>query len=371
MRGLGYTTPAGHTNTWNRAYVLDPHFSTLLVNINGPSDPGEWFVILTFMRLDIKTNEWGRGWDGGQVRFRDMGSALSFVQKLDQTLKAEHVTPETLRQAFPELNIRWEHYFYQKPIREARQLVLELGGAINVWLDPKGIPHRCSGHAEGAAELLGKKLDPAHYFSQARALYQALFDRRWVRVAVQHDSKWLMVDYQLPMTRAQWDWVENKAVDDKLLIVNDQQQAIADYREARDAAKVVACNLLEDENEEEIRDYLDHATNWIAWVKANGFVSVYAPTMDVYKRKVQGPLGTFITLVYMSPEFDQETHKVKGDTLLIDTRLSGGVFHHYLRLQPIQLSAVYPEVVKVLETAQSLGQAMDALQVIAYNENQR
>lgn len=133
---------------------------------------------------------------------------------------------------------RWQELqgeSYQAESITARRL-FELGGAVNYWLDPKGLPHESGGyHVVWAVNnVLHWKLPAAkagtNYHEIQDSVYMEMFKRGWMRVAIQHDEKWMMVESRQNIS-AQWEWVYKTAQKEKLQVVDDQQNNIIDFRE--------------------------------------------------------------------------------------------------------------------------------------------
>jgi hypothetical protein len=68
-------------------------------------------------------------------------------------------------------------------------------------------------------------------------VYLAMYKKGWMRIAVQHEEKWLMVDGPRGNTR-QWTWINEMAGNAKLRIVDDQYETINDYRDEADRVEV-------------------------------------------------------------------------------------------------------------------------------------
>lgn len=118
-------------------------------------------------------------------------------------------------------------------VAESLEPVMEMGGAVNIWLSPAGKPYYCADHAEWAAsEVLKKPLSKmtGTYWEARGYVYRQMFRRGWARLALPHNQKKLMVDSHRT-TPAQWEWIYDKGWEDRLQIVDDQEQTIIDYRE--------------------------------------------------------------------------------------------------------------------------------------------
>lgn len=114
---------------------------------------------------------------------------------------------------------------------------MEIAGAVNYWLNRSGRAVRVYDHGDGAAVMLGVERVNGDW-EQLGELYQQMFDKGYVRVAILHAQHEVMVDYRGAMSRPQWAWLVDQAHEERLRIVNDQGHALADYTESRkDMAK--------------------------------------------------------------------------------------------------------------------------------------
>lgn len=150
--------------------------------------------------------------------------------------------------------------------------LFELGGAVNIWLSPSGRPYTCRDHADWAASQVLKVTLPPHshddveaakaYYTARGKVYERMFKGGWMRIAIQHDSKMLLTDGPRG-TEAQWEWIYEKAGEDKLRVTDDQQNTIIDYRSNVQEA------IDPDDPERYVRDI---GTTFGDWLKVQGFI---------------------------------------------------------------------------------------------------
>jgi hypothetical protein len=148
-------------------------------------------------------------------------------------------------------------------IQLLESLLQEMGGAVNIWLSPQGTPTLCHDHAEDGARLILKKplaqqTGPDYWASRGK-VYQTLFRRGWMRVAVKHQERLMMVEYSGKTTEEQWLWLYEKADKDQLAITDDRGKIILDYRQGSPQQESqVVCEIGLDPAKPEKADF-DHA----------------------------------------------------------------------------------------------------------------
>lgn len=113
----------------------------------------------------------------------------------------------------------------------------EILGAVNYWVDAGGKAYNVgAGHVDWAAKHLGIKLSNnslgRDYWEIQGRVYQKMYQRGWMRAAVIHNKhenvREMMVDFK-NQTKEQMRWVEQKAIEDGLRVVDDQGNLLGDW----------------------------------------------------------------------------------------------------------------------------------------------
>ena len=111
--------------------------------------------------------------------------------------------------------------------------IAEMGGAVNYWVDAAGKAYNVgASHVEWAAKRLNLRLSSdsfaSDYWTAQGKVYEAMFKQGWMCVAIVYADRQMMIDCRR-QTKAQLNWVEAKAVEDGLRVVDDKGNLLADW----------------------------------------------------------------------------------------------------------------------------------------------
>ncbi len=116
----------------------------------------------------------------------------------------------------------------------AEQLVTELLGAQNYWLPRSGSGIQVlENHTAWAARYLKMKLPASglNYMKRQREIYNAMFARGFVRVAIFTDTKRIVIEFNSQLNRGQMQWLEDQAFKHHCAVTLDNGRVFIDAPE--------------------------------------------------------------------------------------------------------------------------------------------
>ena len=116
----------------------------------------------------------------------------------------------------------------------ARKVILEMGGAANYWLDPRGKAIQVQNHRDLAQQITGKKISndatDRESWAMQGTVYKEMYDRGYIRVAITPYGNEMVVDWSGPMKNWQREWIAAVAERRALRVVNSLGREVMDYR---------------------------------------------------------------------------------------------------------------------------------------------
>lgn len=116
----------------------------------------------------------------------------------------------------------------------ARKVIMEMGGAANYWLDPLGKAIQVENHRDLAQKVTGKTISndatDRNSWSMQGTVYQEMYKRGYVRVAISPYGNEMVVDWVGSMKPWQREWIATVAENRALRVVNSLGRELMDYR---------------------------------------------------------------------------------------------------------------------------------------------